>query len=104
MWTTELYSRIVPENADIVRQCVKLHDDGDCSDTDVHNWAIVQGLRRSLLQSTLDQPSLFARLRSEIKAQNFEEISNLQLEVSQKMLELRDRYADYRRNLLHNSH
>ena len=100
MWTTELYYRIIPESADLVRMCTKCHDDGEGTDLDVHNWAVIQQLRRELLQSATDKTSLFARVRASIRDGRLEEASRLQIEMSAKVAELRQRYADYRRNLL----
>lgn len=44
--------------------------------------------------------SLFTRIREAIKNQDYETVSNLQIEMESKMSELRELYSDYARNLL----
>lgn len=99
-WTYELLFRIIPEGVDLVRSCVKLHDDAAGNDLDVHNWADVQELRRELMQSSGNRPSLFSRIRTAVHKKDYEEVSCLQIALMAKTAELRERYAEYRRNLL----
>lgn len=100
MWTNELSSRIVPENADVVRSCTKLHDESKATDLDIRNWEQIHEIRRELMQSSGTRPSLFAKIRSAVREQRFAEASQLQLLMAARIKELRERYIEYRRNLI----
>ena len=99
-WTHEILFRIIPESVDLVRSCVKVHDDAAGNDLDVRNWADVQELRRELMQSSGNRPSLFSRIRTSVHKNDYEEVSRLQVSLAAKVTELREKYAEYRRNLL----
>lgn len=99
-WVTEILNRLLPENMDIVRKCKAVHDILNAQDLDITHWAQVDKLRHYLMKDTYDSKSLFTRIREAAKAKDYEILSQLQLEMSSKIIELKELYNDYKRNLI----
>lgn len=99
-WVMELYNRIIPDNADVVRSCVQLHEDGDSLDAD--RWVAVQEIRRRLMRDERDRKSIFTRIREAIDRKDYATTSQLQQEMAACIEQLRHSYRDYRRNILPN--
>ncbi len=97
-WTMEVYNRIIPNNADFVRSCVQLHEDGDGLDAD--RWEAIQGLRRQLMRDERERNSVFTRIREAIDQKDYAATSQLQLEMANLVQQLRRGYQVYRRNIL----
>ena len=97
-WTMEVYNRIIPNNADFVRSCVQLHEDGDGLDAD--RWDAIQGLRRQLMRDERERNSVFTRIREAIDQKDYAATSQLQLEMANLVQQLRRGYQVYRRNIL----
>lgn len=102
-WLTELSNRILVENIDMVRSFKKIHqaDDDNITDFDVVKWEAVNTLRKHLMKDSLNHESLFSALRKAIEANQYERISELQLDMAVKMNELRSLYMAYKQNLFH---
>lgn len=100
LWITELRDRIIPENTALVRSFVKRNDSFNGTDYDEANWQEIQKLRIELLQDRRGHLSLFSRIREAIKDQDYQLVSDLQLEMATKMDLLKVKYHDYVRNLL----
>ena len=98
-WVTELIGRIIPDNIDLVRSCIKIHKEETGADIDVVNWEKVNNLRHYLMKDTLDKKSLFTRMREGIESKDYDLVSNLQLEMNEKITLLKHLYITYRRNL-----
>lgn len=98
-WKTELASRIIPENLAIVRACKRISSE-DCTDQDCYNWGKVNELRYYLAKDTLDQKSLFTLIRDALNEEDYAAASGLQVEMYDKMEELKAAYEMYRRNLI----
>ena len=98
-WLTELYNRIIPDNIEYVRNCKKIHGNENVADLDVVNWEQINNLRYYLMKDSLNQNSLFTRIRIAIDAKDYHTVSNLQLEMNAKMHELKNLYIVYKRNL-----
>lgn len=99
-WATELHNRIIPNTMTIVRECKKMHLDHDCVDFDMRNWNRIQELRVYLGQDEIIHKCLLTRIKLALDAENYEEASNLQLEMQDKVQELIDTYVVYKKNLL----
>ncbi|RPI22110.1 MAG: glutamine synthetase [Acidobacteria bacterium] len=97
-WTMEIYNRIIPLNADFVRSCTQLHEDGN--DLDQQRWNQIQRLRTRLFRDESDQKAVFTEIREAIDRKDYETTSRLQLEMGRMMQELRGLYQSYRRNIL----
>ncbi len=100
LWITELRDRIIPENMSLVRSFIKQHDPSNSTDYDEAKWQEIQQLRVELLQDRQGQLSLFSRIREAIKAQKYELVSDLQLEMAAKLELLKVKYHEYVMNLL----
>ncbi|MCL1808456.1 MAG: glutamine synthetase [Clostridiales bacterium] len=100
-WAMELYSRIIPNTMDFVRECRKLHDDSDCTDFDVENWEKIQNLRIYLGRDSIGEKSLLTRIKTALDEKNYSHASRLQIEMYEKVNELSDiYYLSYKKNLL----
>lgn len=98
-WTTELKNRIIPSNIEIVREYKKVHDIDYATDLDVVNWEKVSQLRYYLMKDSLNHKSLFTRIREGIDNKDYDLVSDLQIEMSEKITLLKKLYANYKRNL-----
>ncbi len=98
-WETELHNRILPDNMKYVRECKKLHGD-DATDYDLENWAEIDRLRHYIAKDSLHEKSLLTRARKALDDGDYETASVLQVEIAQKIEELRKLYLTYKRNLL----
>jgi glutamine synthetase len=97
-WAMELYNRIIPDSAEFVRSCVRLHEAGN--DLDEQRWVNIQSLRQRLLRDEVDRKSIFTEIREAIDRQDYAQTSALQLEMGRLMHELQTLYRSYRRNIL----
>lgn len=100
-WRTELEKRIIPENLKFVRDCKCLHTAETAVDLDLYNWKKINSLRLFLAKDTVGQKSLFTRLSDVIKNGEFDTASQLQIEMAEKMTELKALYIDYKKNMIH---
>jgi len=97
-WTMGIYNRIIPTNAEFVRACVQLHEDGNQADQ--RRWEQIQTARRELLRDESSEKSIFTQIREAIDRKDYATTSELQLEMNRRMEDLRKRYQAYRRNIL----
>ncbi|WP_269477736.1 glutamine synthetase [Hominibacterium faecale] len=98
-WATELHNRIVPNTMDLIRHCVKCHDEGDCVDYDVVYWEKINTIRNLLGRDKLNEQCLLTRIVRALDKRDFETASNLQIEMQEKVKELTDLYIIYKKNL-----
>lgn len=98
-WTTELYNRIIPDNVNYVRKCAKVHNGEYATDLDLVNWEQINYLRYSLMKDRLNKKCLFTNLRNAIDENNFDLASQIQIEMREKVDELKNLYQLYKRNL-----
>lgn len=99
-WATELNSRIIPNNMNLVRECKKLHPDVECTDYDLLNWTKIQELRIYLGQDSIQKKSLLTRIKTTLDAGDYSSASALQIEMQNKLQELVDLYQEYKKNIL----
>ena len=101
-WRTELVTRIIPENTELVRSCQCLHDADTESDYDLYMWNKVQQLRLELAKDTIDKKCMFTRIKAAVAAADYSTASELQIEMAKKVTELRKIYFEYKSNMIHN--
>lgn len=99
-WKTELVSRIIPEALELVIACKRLHNGETASDMDLLLWEKITALRFYLAKDTGIQLSLFTRIRNAVFDGNYETASQLQIELSEKVEELKALYSHYQRNII----
>jgi glutamine synthetase len=100
-WKTELLNRIIPENLSIVKEAKPLHDADSASDLDLAHWDKINTLRVYLAKDSLSQLSLFTRIKQAIQEGNFDSTSEMQIEMADKVDELKMLYREYKKNMIH---
>lgn len=98
-WATELHNRIVPNTMDLVRHCVKCHDDSDCVDYDVVYWEKINSIRNLLGKDRLNEKCLLTQIVRALDSKDYDTASRLQVEMQAKVKELTDLYIIYKKNL-----
>jgi len=99
-WKTELCNRIIPNNIDIIRSFAKLHQHEPIADLDEIRWNEINKLRIELMKDTLEQKSIFTKIREAIEAEDYPSASELQLQMMSLMTELKSLYTIYKRNMI----
>jgi glutamine synthetase len=99
-WSTELLKRIIPENLAIVKAAKSLHDADSAVDYDLYLWDKVNSLRVELAKDTVAQKSIFTRVNDAVAAGDYDTVSALQIEMYDKVEELKIAYAKYKRNII----
>lgn len=99
-WLTELCNRVIPENMELVRSCKALHYNEQHSDLDQMRWDKINELRHYLMKDTLTRKSLFTRMKEAIEQKDLDTVSQLQLEMNDKIQELKKLYTIYKRNIM----
>lgn len=98
-WETELQSRIIPANIEIVRECKRVHQSETSTDLDDAMWVKINKVRIDLMKDSYGRNSIFTKIREALNNGDFELASSLQQEMSDKISELRELYCVYKRNL-----
>lgn len=98
-WKTELLSRIMPENLSIVRSCKEFEADYT-TDQDCYMWNKVNELRCYLAKDSLEEKCLFTLLTEALEEEDYATASGLQVEMYDKMQELKALYAAYKKNII----
>ncbi len=98
-WKTELVSRILPEMRSLVRKAKKI-DAEFVTDMDAYNWNKIFILRAELAKDSIDEKSLFTRLIDALVSKNYSKASDLQVEIYQKIEELKMLYDAYEKNII----
>ena len=97
-WTMEYHDRYIQNTMDFLRDCVKLHDD-DANEYDSNNWREISELKSLIGHEEKGRASLLMKARIAIDEQNYSELSRYELEIEEKLDELRNVYDRYRRNI-----
>lgn len=97
-WSMEYHDRYIPNTMDVLRSCVKLHED-DSNEYDSVNWTKIAGLKSLIGHEEKGRESLLMKARKAIEAADYTELSRYENEIEEKLEELRDVYARYRRNI-----
>ena len=98
-WTMEYHDRYIGNTMDFLRSCVKLHED-DSNEYDTANWRRCAELKALIGQEMKGRDSLLMQARKAIDEIDYDGLSRLELEIEDKLEELRELYAIYKRNIL----
>ena len=98
-WKTEWIARILPELRTLVRKAKKI-DSTFVTDQDAYNWNKIFILRAELAKDSIDEKSLFTRTINALNDGNFDLASNLQVEIYDKIEELKALYDAYEKNII----
>ena len=93
----EIISRILPEMRDIVRSA-RLIESNYRTDQDSYNWNKLKDVREYLAKDSIDKKSLFTRLTNALNSGDFETASKLQVEMYNKIEELKNLHDEYVKN------
>ena len=95
----ELIARIIPENRDIVRAAKEAKADF-VTDLDSYNWNKINGIRSYLAKDSIDEKSLFTLLINALNEGDYATASGLQVEMYDKVEELKSLYDSYVKNMI----
>lgn len=98
-WKTELISRIIPENRALISKFQEIKS-AYVTDEDSYNWNKINRIRYYLAKDSIDQKSLFTQLIKALNSGDFATASSLQVEMYDKMEELKTLYAAYKDNMI----
>ncbi len=98
-WKTELMCRIIPENRAIVRAAKEIKSDF-VTDQDSYNWNKINGIRTYLAKDSIDEKSLFTLLVNTLNEGDYATASGLQVEMYDKIEELKALYDAYQKNMI----
>ena len=96
-WKTELIARILPEMRNVVRKA-HLIESNSRTDQDSYNWNKLKDVREYLAKDSIDKKSLFTRLTNALNSGDFATASKLQVELYDKVEELKRLHEEYVRN------
>ena len=99
-WLTEITGRIIANYSDEIRSCKMLHSVEKALDLDISNWMAINDLRYYVMKDTYSSKSLFTRIKDAANDEDYNTVSELQLELDDKMQKLRKLYSIYKKNLL----
>ncbi|MBQ6388477.1 MAG: glutamine synthetase [Mogibacterium sp.] len=97
-WSMEYHDRYIENTMDYLRGCVKLHDD-ETNEYDSGNWREIVELRDLIGKELNGRASLLMQARKAIEAEDFGELSRLEILIEEKLEDLRMVYNKYRRNM-----
>ncbi len=98
-WKTELLARILPEMREIVRKAHRIETDFR-TDQDSYTWNKIKDVREYLAKNSIDKKSLFTRLSNALISGDFATASKLQVEMYNKIEELKTLYDEYSKNII----
>lgn len=98
-WKTELVSRIIPENRALISSFQEIKS-AYVTDEDSYNWNKINRIRYYLAKDSIDQKSLFTQLINALNSGDYATASGLQVEMYDKMEELKALYASYKANMI----
>lgn len=98
-WMMEYHDRYIVNTMDFLRSCVRMHSD-DTNEYDAANWKRCAQLKEQVGQEIGGRASLLMQARIAIDNNDCAELSRLELEIEEKLDELRETYVRYRRNIL----
>ncbi|MBQ9442059.1 MAG: glutamine synthetase [Selenomonadaceae bacterium] len=98
-WKTEWIARILPELRTLVRKAKKI-DSTFVTDQDAYNWNKIFNLRAELAKDSIDEKSLFTRTINALNEGDFDLASKLQVEIYDKIEELKLLYDAYEKNII----
>lgn len=96
-WEMELRDRILQNNLERVKSCVRIHETSDYDDS---LWLEIDNLRLRLAKDTTENVCLFNEIRQAMETKNLRRVAALQVEMDELMRKLELLYGQYLRNQL----
>jgi glutamine synthetase len=99
-WKNELSGRIIHNNIALLKTFVKLHSEQDhATDLDVVTWEKIVYLKIELMKDSMTKKCIFTNIKTALEKGNYEEASELQKSMNEKMTEIRALYIEYKKNI-----
>ena len=98
-WKMEYHDRYIDNTMDFLRSVVKMHED-ETNEYDEANWRKCAELKSLIGHEEKGRVSLLMQARKAIETKDYAGLSKLELEIEEKLEELREIYGEYRRNIL----
>ncbi len=99
-WKNELKGRIIHDNIMILKTFVKLHSESDhATDLDVVNWERIVYLKTKLMKDSMTKKCIFTKIKTAIAQGDYDYASDLQIQMNEKMSEIRALYIEYKNNI-----
>jgi len=99
-WKNELEGRIIHDNIMLLKTFVKLHSEQDhATDLDVVNWERIVYLKTKLMKDSMTKKCIFTKIKNAISQGDYDTASDLQIQMNEKMSEIRSLYIGYKNNI-----
>lgn len=99
-WKNELKGRIIHDNIMLLKTFVKLHSEQDhATDLDVVNWEKIVYLKTKLMKDSMAKKCIFTKIKKAISEGDYDTASDLQIQMNEKMSEIRALYIEYKNNI-----
>lgn len=99
-WKEELSKRIIPQYASEIREYKILHTEIKALDNDLAAWSKINEIRKNIAKDSTHYNCLFTRINKAIKEEDYKLVSDLSIELEERMKELRKLYFNYKKNIL----
>ena len=99
-WIVELNHRVINQYSDEIRSFKKLHCSDKALDIDVANWMKIDDIKHYLMKDSYSEKSLFTKIKEATEHGDYEKASDMQIDIENKMSQLRELYSEYKKNLL----
>ena len=94
-WILDLEQRIIPENRKYIKSCVELNN---LNEYDKKLWGKISNIKEILAKDEEKRESILTQITKLCKNKNYEKISELQIEMNEKIKELKELYVRYCNN------
>ena len=99
-WKNELEGRIIHDNIVLLKTFVKLHSESDhATDLDVVNWEKIVYLKTKLMKDSMTKKCIFTKIKTAVSQGDYDAASDLQIQMNDKMSEIRALYIEYKNNI-----
>lgn len=100
-WSTEITQRIFNAYRNEIKHYSKTDNPNEeLSDEDIRTWDVINTKRKLIYKDTTNQTSLFTQVCTAFEQNDYKLASDLFLTLQNQMLELRQLYLNYKKNLL----
>ncbi len=97
-WSMEYHDRYIQNAMQFLRSCVRMHTD-DNNEYDRNNWEEITELKKLIGHEERGRDSLLMQARNAVDSSDYEKLSDLEIEIEDKIEELGRVYSKYRRNI-----
>lgn len=99
-WKEELRNRIIIEYTNEIRDYKAIHTVENALDNDIAAWVKIDEIRKNIAKDSTHYECLFTRIKNAIKEEDYKMVSDLSIELEDKIKKLRKMYHDYTKNIL----